>query len=61
MWGKSHSSINANGKLIGRLTESKQELCEPIPMRRDGAKEAERCRGAMLAAGYHGTLHAVRQ
>ena len=49
------------GKLIGRLTESKQELHEPIPMHRDGAKEAKRCRGAMLAMGYCGKLRVVHQ
>ena len=61
MWGKSHSNINVNGKTNWRLTKSKQEPHEPIPMHRDGAKEAERCRGAMLAVEYHGKLHVVCQ
>ena len=44
------------GKLIGRLTEKKQELCEPIPMYGDGAKEAESCRGTMPAVEDHGKV-----
>ena len=49
------------GKLIGRLTKSKQEPHEPIPMHGDGAEKAERHGGAMLAAEYHGKLCAVCQ
>ena len=49
------------GKLIGRLTKSKQELREPIPMHGDRAEEAERCGGAMLATEYCGKLCMVHQ
>ena len=45
MWGKSHSNINVNGKTNWeslRLTKSKQEPHEPIPMHRDRAEEAKR-------------------
>ena len=48
-------------KLIGRLTKRKQELHELISMHRDGAKEAERCGGAMLAVENCGKLHVARQ